>query len=669
MSEVVDGEMGEPSLEERREILRRKFAVLLDAVVSAPLELNQFSLHDEQRLEHLELAVAGLLRAQERGDARKYWPTPSASLLIDNDPTRMGFDSALGLLGDWHLAVFGCTATVGELLLFPETGLTRAPKDVAAALRIVLGAELRGNASHGSVRDVQEHLGEVQWLVFRHRYLDAVLGERPTAEALAQELGFTRQQILQTESSALEALNAYLSNPMFAALRWRAARLRHELGAGVPIDSIPARKAVGEGRHEDLFTLWLAGRYNKSGAWLRRERVDPAALLREALGGIESDAIDPSALIAAAVKVEVPAAVALESFESLGLVRNFGGTCFLWSGSVADKAEIILSVLGVSSPASAILDNIGPGVKLGNLKNQMAADSRFVRAGKKMWALSSWGVSAYEGITEELIKGIERAGGIADRSTLFAEVIARGQVARTSVEAFANTPRFVTEGSSIRLRREDEAVPLPVRPSYSNVFGPAAGVIRWRTVVDGDWLRGSGRSVPMGLALELGATAGSGAVYLCSQQTIEVGWRMTDLGPHVTSLRQIIENAGAEAGEEIVLCFDTRTRLAQIQVVPVEAAGTLRLEIITGIRGEQPLAEIALALGIEEAEVKSALNRRDFGDLVDLLDEELVDNVESLRGLVKTKGDTLTGVSPAWASDGQDAAALVDELADGLRKF
>lgn len=140
--------------------------------------------------------------------------------------------------------------------------------------------------------------------------------------------------------------------------------------------------------------------------------------------------------------------------------RDIGeGWHVCWEGTLGDKAERVLRLLGKPTGISELLGCIGEGAE-GTLRNYVSESEVLIRTDNSFTvALEEWGLEEYEGIPTEIAQRIERGGGVASRSAIIKEFTTDFGVKEQSVIAYLSTEMFATTGDEVRL-----ADPAQVRP-------------------------------------------------------------------------------------------------------------------------------------------------------------------------------------------------------------
>ena len=307
------------------------------------------------------------------------------------------------------------------------------------------------------------------------------------------------------------------------------------------------------GLSDELFAR-VAGPYRQIGDWLvLAPYTGPADLCLRAFNSAAADGAAPfdafqDALLGMEVRPELIGDIA----ETNHRVRRDGEVLFDWSGSLADKAVTVLRHADTPLTTDQIAGLVQPAV-LGSMKTQMADHPQLVRVGIDQWALSSWGLEHYEGITPAMVARLteQEPRNIDD---LAAEMHEQFGIAAASVVIMASTnPTFVREGSLVRRRHPDE----PYIPSGALETAPNCVHIdgRWalRRRVDHDLRRGSGFAVPEAFAVALGMQPFQKGTFRTQFGETNMSWSHM---PIIGSMRRVAEKLGANERDVLLLILN-----------------------------------------------------------------------------------------------------------------
>ena len=302
-------------------------------------------------------------------------------------------------------------------------------------------------------------------------------------------------------------------------------------------------------------------------------------------------------------------------------LRAMGAGLYVWTGGLAAKAVAVLDALGRPASAKEIAEAIGPTIQTNAMGNVLRTDTRTMRSGKGLWALSSWGLEEYSEIAEEIRERLEAAGGgPLTLRTLADELVDRFGVSEASVRAYADAPAFVVSDGRVRL-----ALPSEVYPAFrelSRVGGSYMDGSAFIThmALDAAIIRNGSCYVHRLVAGRLDVDPGQRATYSWASEPVHVHWPTTSAsGPLITGLRPIFDKLNVAPGDVLRLRFDVPTSeivAKRLDESSVDSAQPLaRLQEATGLQlllSRDIEEQVAAAIEVPTSRVRDAL--RDRGD-------------------------------------------------------
>lgn len=584
--------------------------------------------------------------------------TASATEDISNVGRRLWIerlDATLLTLAAWAVRERGASRLAD--LLVPSPNLGRVPQDISTEL-VRLGNlalnEYIGVADATVPADLLDQLleaiGPRSDIIVARRIR---LGVRPTLDELGRGLGLTRERVRQLESKALASAEEAVRSPRFEPLRWRVSDLRDVLGVAVRESSTLVANALAWATRDlkepsscgaSELMLWLAGPFEREGAWLVKSDHSLADLTH----AFEAQVMNPMAVTHEEVA---------DILEGLGMSSDMTGDFMLrrpgwrliddstyvrWRGSVGDKAETVLRLVGHPLSIAEINDHIAEGHVATSLRNALAFDQRFVRLDKASnFGLREWGLEEYSGIAQEIVERIERAGGRVDLEDLVIELVEQFGVSANSVRMYAGSPAFLLQDCQVVIRPEND--PYTADDRVERVRGLYAlpdGRVIVHDIVDKDVVRGSGRPFPEAAAAVMGLRPGHRMEFAFrGEARIVVGWPATSvMGPTLGSVRQVAEELGLRAGEAFRLTFDPRSLSCTAAVVNDSS-----IEQLTGVpvRIGYEIDDLAKALRVEPIVLRSKLQARGDDAVLELL-QPTTTSID-LGDAISTFGDLLSG--------------------------
>ncbi len=449
---------------------------------------------------------------------------------------------------------------------------------------------------------------------------------RLTLSELGEELELTRERVRQLQKSAERKLRSPLSEGRFAELSTALRSFGDAVGTAAPLNHEIASVALGElieasqvdssSQDETDLLLALAGPYRVKSGWLIHESWRPE-LADDAVRRLVEEEI-------------VTLSDAHEALRSLGLrrdvvdhliqvhpdMRRIGPSHWVrWTGSVGDKAAIVLSLRLEPMTPLKLVREIGEGHAPGSLRNEMGKDGRFVRVDRRRFGLSQWEFEEYEGIAKEIEKRLTAAeSGVVDMNTLVDELSSFATPG--SIRTYCGIPKFVLEDGSVRLRTETDPaflVPRNTERSLGVFWFPGRDRVALVFDVDAEILRGSGRQMSWALAGAADIAAGESKDWHWQNHQFRIAWPITVAQPQISSLRAITGELGlVEGGCLIVVISRTDESMDCFTLQDLDSARF-------GCSGELK-EDVARCLGCSHDGVEEALRSRgDHEDFIDAL--------------------------------------------------
>jgi hypothetical protein len=472
---------------------------------------------------------------------------------------------ALESLVRWS-SVFHRDVSFFDLNNFAES----APSDIQEAITVLQDMHLKDSDNEtlpDLISDLLSNLDSRDVEIFIGRYLKKI---PETLEHLGNQMGLTRERIRQRESRVKDEILTLLTSPKYDALRWSASEFANEIGSLVPLGhpEISSRVAritdLALDSTEFMFVCWAAG-YSIDGDWLinnsRFGSLNKALsdIYENFLGSAENRTIQSlSQFDELLASMDIDSTFRGEIIEKSQYLAERLGHVANWPNNACDKALAILLICDEILSIEEILVGIDEDYSLRSLSNRLHEDSRFIRANRQGWALSTWNVEVYRNIVDSMKAEIIRNGGSALLNQVVTAVSENAGVAESSVRSYAEAPAFVQEGDRIRIRSADE--PLIVEPDISgiqNVSMINSRLLRMEVRCDHETFRGSGRSLARGITATLGVQPGGMREFSHEFGTTRITWPMTGWqGGTLGSIRELLLESGVMLDQKVVLVFD-----------------------------------------------------------------------------------------------------------------
>ncbi|MDQ4145000.1 MAG: hypothetical protein M3198_14920, partial [Actinomycetota bacterium] len=567
---------------------------------------------------------------------------------------------SLERIAAWGYGERGLTRLDDALQLASSTLPDELPNEIGEAVKRLEGIDLRAlGARHLNLFDinvaalrVRESLDDRSTRLLVDRTF--CMERAPTLEDFGNQFGVTRERVRQMEGKAIECVRVALSHPDNQVIQRLALRLRIRLGRVNRREIVPAAlRELGVSDGDDFtrsMLLWLAGPYTQFDEWVTRGRPDAA--VRDTLELLDEltseDPVDVDEALSQLTELEIEEGLRREWVAGLKRYRFLENYLVRWAGSVGDKAEVVLRIVGSPMTREEILSVIGEKYSRGTLTNCLLGEERFLRRGLDHFGLAEWGGEEYTSIVDELTEEIERQGGEASLEHLVDVLSTTFGVSPASVRSYAASQRFVkTPRGTVRLRTQNDALPKTRAVESTRGCFCLNGAWTYQVPVNSDLLRGSGMVIPPGFATHIGVEAG-GSIE-CQSEFGPVRFAWPSMQPQVSSLRRVAEGLGAVDGDFLnTTVADESVTFSLIRRSDTETlTGLERFMCRLGIktREEQPLPIIAESVGLDPSTA----------------------TVDAVRRRLRARGeDDLLPMLPDHEGDADHSASSLDELLDVL---
>jgi len=558
---------------------------------------------------------------------------------------RRDLTDALVDLAGWGLANTDAS-TVGDLLdeLASRPGWADDATVPGSVRRYLLGTELVDIArSEEDRKDWRQRLVD---LVDESRtepvlaaLLDGRLAPPPDGPIrsltdLGDRYGVTREAIRRRELRFAETLMGALREQVVAD---RVDRLLDEIGSAVPRAVLEAGDLDLEGSVDRLL-LFLAGRRIDADAKVKHPPY------RQVVVGGEEWIVGPDGLpddlvtaafdqlargrscgwhgLVDAVSVRLGSAIEGDAdlgglllggdrseiagrlVRSCGAVHRYRDRAVDWRGSYEDKAYAILGAVGEPMDRDDLANAVNPDGPRGVI-NRFQSDERVRRVGTRTYALAAWGGEEYGDIVRHMQEVLDARGGSTTIEGLAAELDERFDINRASVVIHCTTnPAFVSDGTTVRRRRDGEAIEVrPLGEEYGVIRigeGALEGCWSYRLEVDHNYLRGSGHRLPRSIAMEMGMTPGDTGSFQSDHGTVNWGWTQTN--GSLGSIREILLGMGAVEGDLVFVAATGPGRIGFVHEADQGECGVAeRAQILmqADVVQSWPVTRVAYSVGIE----------------------------------------------------------------------
>ena len=291
-------------------------------------------------------------------------------------------------------------------------------------------------------------------VIFQNRI--ACVDGKPTLQALADEIGVTRERIRQIEKKLVGKFESHMRRSSGSAVHWRAETIRNFVGVARPLVELEPLLLPTSGQLDYRHVLLnLAGPYDIRGNWLLLRAAiesDPTTDIIERLN--EFGFIDEHFASTELSNWGLDFSLHKEWLLDTGKFKELNGKLARWDVSIGDKIVAGLADLGKLSTLDEILDHIQSDRARGSAVNAISSDPRTVRVNLTQFGLTSWGVTEYVNIASAIRHLVESAGGSIQINNVVSTISKQFGVAASSVKAYCGVPMFVLEYGWVSLRQD-----------------------------------------------------------------------------------------------------------------------------------------------------------------------------------------------------------------------
>lgn len=305
-----------------------------------------------------------------------------------------------------------------------------------------------------SAREILGHLDRRAVTILAERVFP-VDGAIPTLQDLGDRFDLSRERIRQIEVAALRDLRRGLASD--AELSSAVASVRDQ-GLVFPAHDLESVLGLAWDGHsvslELQLILFLAGPYHVHDNTVVASAFQAA--LAEAVGPVAQGPVPLAVLRRTMTRLGIREDQQVPALRARRDIRIAGEMVLPWSGSIGDKAAMVLALKRSPMTAEEIHEQINEG-SLTTLKNYLGGEERFQRRGPRRWGLAEWGGESYKSIATEMadeLRGLPNGMPIERLKRILDEKFG---IVAASVEIMSVThPGFVREASWVRLRTDDE---------------------------------------------------------------------------------------------------------------------------------------------------------------------------------------------------------------------
>lgn len=420
-----------------------------------------------------------------------------------------------------------------------------------------------------------------------------------TLEEIGTEFGVTRERVRQLENQLRKDFDSH--NDLFEAV---VTELGQHLAPIRSVDAVrrefPALLLPVENfdcTFGELFTA-VGNKWNVRNGWVLAPHFDEE--LAQNLSDL-ADEFGVLSLVALADSLDVTPEL-IEEFivtnEKLK-VLILDGNLLTKAGSYQDRAVAVLAINGEPMTAEEIMDSLGGG-NYRSASNQFAVDPRLIRVSADQWALKEWGGEEFKNISgwiEERLKASSHIYSVQGGESGAQEVQAipldellaeadRLRIAEASIRQYASLGEFETRDGMVFRRTDESANVIEGDIEDSRDIYWRDGSWQLLLTVNKDHLRGSGFSVPLGVAAYYGMQVND-TVTLASrlgEQYVRVN-RLKQAS--ISTMRRFLEQLGVSEGQRVWLKLGS-DKSFDVTLAYDEQPGLSGLELLYSFVGLDP---------------------------------------------------------------------------------
>ena len=462
-------------------------------------------------------------------------------------------------------------------------------------------------------------LADRERIIFLNRI--ACVDGKPTLQALADDMGVTRERIRQIEQKLVRKFQSHMRRASGSAVHWRAETIRNFVGVARPLVEIEPLllPTIGQPDYRHVL-LTLAGPYDIRGKWLLLRAAiesDPTTDIIVKLD--EFGFIDQHFASTELSNWGLDSSLHKEWLLDTGKFKEFNGKLARWDVGIGDKVVAGLADLGQPATVDEILDHIQSDRTRGSAVNAISWDPRIVRVNLNQLGLTSWGVTEYVSISSTIRDLIVSSGGSIQLNDLVSTISKEFGAAESSVKAYCGVPMFVLENGWVSLRQNLSTFRYETyAPRNSRgVFRLKRGRVCFLLEVNEELLRGSGRLLPpvVGALLDLAINEDLVFCYT-GDLSVTLTYSEASISPSCGSLRPLAETVGANLGDYLTVILNKQNMSVKCFVTDITniIPSWQLVAQLTGVDIEDHLNGLAEALDCKGGEVRVLLKER--GDVV-----------------------------------------------------
>ena len=482
------------------------------------------------------------------------------------------------------------------------------------------------------------------------------IGKPTVLESLGRRFsGITRERVRQIETKIYDLLEYVKTSKEMKPVVERALQLREAIGNAIPADrskiiakelkNITTDFSFENKEEKDLvygIFLWLAGPYRQKENWILNQSVPLQKSVNTLIGKQNSRGLITDVVVASVLNnFNIKPSYHDEWIEYLNHFRRVESGLIVYKGSIIEKAAAYIKFRNAPINIVELTEYVGSSSVRSTCQRMISSNklwrinrvNDFVLAGDKKYR-------EYSGITAEIIKEIEANGGQVSIRHLVKEFTRLFGVRESSVIGFLGAPIFEKKEGMVGMRKDLSGVESKTNILRSvSCYKGDTDTWLWRTKVDNDTMRGSGRQVSNGLAYHVGCRIGQKINVETEYGNVTISWPVhTPYGASIGSLRKAAINVGAEIGDFIFVQSEKgkltfrRLRKSRVDNERVKLKKVALLMGAVSVKNKQEaIVQIGKAMAIR-AKLPSKILQQAKQLLLDRYESDLADLI-SLDGI------------------------------------
>lgn len=298
-------------------------------------------------------------------------------------------------------------------------------------------------------------------------------------------------------------------------------------------------------------------------------------------------------------------------------IKELDDKLLLDTKTLADYAAGVLSAVEEPLDVEQLLDRFNHSRRRGarSLVNALSGDKRFQRTSRTKWGLTGWENQGYTSIRYMIGQVVDREGGQIPLEDLVEELTASGEVSAHSIATYASAAPYQSADGMVRRAKTPRRQVIP-KVGVKRLYRDEDGWV-YRIDVTKNHLRGSGSMVSQAVAAALSLTQGERIVFSSEPREHAVSWRGAQ--PSLGTLRAHLEHLGAQAGDQVLLKYDTAGTFTVSLVPPPKGDGLLDAAALVTPKEATSHQEAVRALTSSLGEVPTGKGGTDQEDSLDTL--------------------------------------------------